>query len=47
MESFGNFINAFNGLVWSMGDTGCGLMAWFNIIAILVLSAKSCAILKD
>lgn len=36
-----------NDVVWSMGDTGCGLMAWFNIIAILVLSSKACAILKD
>lgn len=36
-----------NKVVWSMGDTGCGLMAWFNIIAILLLSSKACAILKD
>lgn len=33
--------------LWSMGDLGVGLMAWINIIAILALSKKSKAILKD
>lgn len=36
-----------NDVVWSMGDAGCGLMAWFNLIAILLLSNKACALLKD
>ncbi len=36
-----------NDTVWSMGDIGCGLMAWFNIIGILILSNKAIAILKD
>ena len=34
-------------VVWSMADIGVGLMAWFNIIAILLLTNKAVAILKD
>ena len=30
-----------------MGDTGAGMMAWLNIIAILLLSKKGFALLKD
>lgn len=33
--------------IWSMADLGVGLMAWINIIAILLLSKKVKAILKD
>lgn len=36
-----------NDALWSMGDLGCGLMAWFNIIAILLLCKKAKAIMKD
>ncbi|WP_294143551.1 sodium:alanine symporter family protein [uncultured Clostridium sp.] len=35
------------GVVWTMGDTGAGLMAWLNIIAVLILSKQVVAILKD
>ena len=33
--------------IWSLGDMGVGLMAWINIIAILLLSGKTFKILKD
>lgn len=33
--------------IWSMADLGVGLMAWVNIIGILILSKKVKAILKD
>ncbi len=33
--------------LWTMGDLGCGLMAWFNIIAILLLAKKCKEILID
>jgi AGCS family alanine or glycine:cation symporter len=33
-------------LAWNIGDLGVGLMAWFNIIAILLLQ-KSIVGLKD
>ncbi len=33
--------------IWSMADVGVGLMAWINIIAILLLSKKVKAILLD
>lgn len=36
-----------NDTIWSMGDIGCGLMAWLNIIAILLLSTKGIKILAD
>lgn len=34
-------------LAWSMGDVGVGLMAWVNIIAILLLSPQVFRLLKD
>ena len=34
-------------VIWSMGDIGAGLMAWLNIIAILLLSKKALTIFKD
>lgn len=46
-------ISAFSGcilngeIIWTMGDIGCGSMAWLNIIAILLLSNKGIALLKD
>lgn len=33
--------------IWSMADLGVGLMAWVNIIGVLILSSKVKAILKD
>ncbi len=33
--------------IWSLGDMGVGLMAWINIVAILLLSGKTFQILKD
>ena len=35
------------GVIWSLGDMGVGLMAWINIIAILLLSPKAFRILRD
>lgn len=34
-------------VIWSLGDMGVGLMAWINIIAILLLSPKTFKILRD
>lgn len=34
-------------IIWTMGDTGAGMMAWLNIIAILLLSKKGFALLRD
>ena len=34
-------------LVWTLGDIGIGLMAWINVIAILILSPKAFRSLKD
>jgi len=34
-------------LAWALGDIGVGLMAWLNIIAILLLTKVGLAILKD
>ena len=34
-------------VIWAMGDTGAGMMAWLNIIAILLLSKKGLSIFKD
>jgi AGCS family alanine or glycine:cation symporter len=34
-------------LAWGLGDIGVGLMAWLNIIAILLLSRVGLATLKD
>ena len=34
-------------LAWGLGDIGVGVMAWLNIIAILLLSRVGLATLKD
>lgn len=34
-------------VVWSMGDTGAGLMAWTNLLAIVLLSPMAFKIFKD
>ncbi len=34
-------------IIWTMGDSGVGLMAWLNIAAILLLSRKGFALLRD
>jgi AGCS family alanine or glycine:cation symporter len=34
-------------LAWGMGDIGVGLMAWLNVIAILILGKVGLAVLKD
>lgn len=34
-------------IIWTMGDTGVAMMAWLNIVAILILSPKGFALLKD
>jgi alanine or glycine:cation symporter, AGCS family len=34
-------------LAWALGDTGVGLMAWLNIIAILILQKPALLALKD
>lgn len=34
-------------VVWSMGDIGVAIMAWINIISIVLLTRKAAAILKD
>jgi len=34
-------------LAWGMGDIGVGLMAWLNVIAILLLSGAGLATLRD
>lgn len=34
-------------IIWTMGDTGVAMMAWLNIVAILILSKKGFALLKD
>ena len=33
--------------VWTLGDIGVGLMAWVNVIAIIILAPKAFAALKD
>jgi AGCS family alanine or glycine:cation symporter len=45
MVIFGAFHNA--GLAWSLGDIGVGLMAWLNIIAILILRKPALLALRD
>lgn len=42
---FGSFIEG--QVVWPMGDTGVGLMTWFNVFAIMLLSPKAFKIIKD
>jgi AGCS family alanine or glycine:cation symporter len=34
-------------LAWALGDTGVGLMAWLNIVAILILQKPALLALKD
>lgn len=45
MVVFGAFHNA--GLAWGLGDIGVGLMAWLNIIAILILHKPAMIALRD
>ncbi|MCK8059101.1 MULTISPECIES: sodium:alanine symporter family protein [unclassified Fusibacter] len=43
------FVGSINsaGAVWALGDIGVGLMAWLNIVAILLLTKVGVATLKD
>ena len=34
-------------LVWDMADMAMGIMAWINLVAILLLSPLACLLLKD
>ena len=34
-------------MIWDMGDTGVGAMAWVNVIVILLLSPKAFKALKS
>ncbi|MBO4499919.1 MAG: alanine:cation symporter family protein [Bacteroidaceae bacterium] len=34
-------------VVWQLGDIGVGLMAWFTVIAIIILCPKAIQALKD
>lgn len=34
-------------LIWAFGDLGVGLMAWLNIVAILILSKQAIKLLMD
>ena len=45
MVVFGAFHNAT--LAWALGDIGVGLMAWLNIIAILLMHKVAYKCLKD
>ena len=36
-----------SGLVWMLGDIGVGIMAWINVVAILLLSPTALRSLKD
>lgn len=45
-SSFYGVLNS-NELIWTFGDLGVGLMAWLNIIAILILSQQGIKLLKD
>ena len=36
-----------SGFVWKLGDIGVGVMAWINVVAILLLSPKALRTLKD
>jgi AGCS family alanine or glycine:cation symporter len=35
------------GLAWDLGDVGVGLMAWLNIVAILIIQKPALLALKD
>ena len=43
------FVGSFVGsdIVWTLGDIGVGVMAWINIVAILILSPQAMRTLKD
>lgn len=45
MVIFGAFHNA--GTAWALGDLGVGLMAWLNLVAILLLQKPALAALRD
>lgn len=45
MTFFGSVRTA--GLMWAMGDIGVGLMAWLNLIAILLLGGTGLKVLRD
>lgn len=34
-------------IIWTMGDTGAGIMTWLNIIAVALMSKQAFAIFKD
>lgn len=34
-------------VIWTMGDTGAGIMAWLNLAAVILLSRKGIAIFRD
>lgn len=34
-------------VVWQLGDIGVGLMAWFTVMAIIILCPKAIQALKD
>lgn len=36
-----------SGIVWTIGDIGVGVMAWINIVSILILSPKALRALRD
>jgi AGCS family alanine or glycine:cation symporter len=36
-----------SGVAWTIGDIGVGVMAWINIVAILLLSPKALRSLRD
>ena len=36
-----------SGFVWTLGDIGVGIMAWINVVAILLLSPQALRSLKD
>ena len=36
-----------SGIVWTLGDIGVGIMAWINVVAILLLSPQAIRTLKD
>ena len=36
-----------SGVVWTLGDIGVGVMAWINVVAILLLSPQAIRSLKD
>ncbi|MEY8415500.1 alanine/glycine:cation symporter family protein [Tissierella praeacuta] len=46
LSSFSGVLNTSN-LIWTCGDLGVGLMAWLNIVAILILSKQGIMLLRD